>query len=191
MVVPTIGPPCSSFTAADLPRPVLNNFERQARLVADADMTGIVVEYRVTAEGTTRADAIGDGQDALAALLDDRLGLRVDQDRIAVAGASAGGALAVEASGGSTAIVLFIPAVGASSASFVSGQPTIAFHSREDTIVEFDSVQSFCDATSAPTRTSRTHSPIIRSAILGFLCSSCWSQGRLCILNFGVCEPTW
>lgn len=125
----------------------VEQFERQARAVAAAGMVGIVAEYRVTAEGTTRADAIVDGLDALAFVRSRAAEFRVDSDRIAVAGASAGGALAIESAEYADALVLFNPAVGQGSASFVDRQPVIVFHSRQDTIVPFTSAEAFCNAT--------------------------------------------
>lgn len=121
-------------------------FERQAQAVADAGMVGIVVEYRVVPEGTSRSDAVADGVDAVAYVEAHAARLSVDPDRIAVAGSSAGGALAVEASAEADAIALFNPAVGPSSAAFLRGQPVVTFHSREDTIVAFASADAFCDA---------------------------------------------
>jgi len=71
----------------------------------------------------------------------------LDPGHIALAGSSAGGALAVEATAvqlPADALVLFNPAVGAASAQFVVDEPTIVFHSREDTIVPFSSAEAFC-----------------------------------------------
>lgn len=124
----------------------VEQFERQAQLVADAGMVGIVVEYRVTAEGTTRNDAVDDGAVALAYVVANAAELGVDPDRVAMAGSSAGGALATVASPGAGALVLFNPAVNADSAVFAGAVPTIVFHSREDTIVPFATVAGFCDA---------------------------------------------
>ena len=124
----------------------VEQFARQAQAAADAGMVGFVVEYRVTPEGTSRADAIGDGVDAVAYVAREAGRLGVDPSKIAVAGSSAGGALAVEASSEAAALALFNPAVGRGSASFLAGQPVIAFHSRQDTIVPFSSVEAFCDA---------------------------------------------
>lgn len=125
----------------------VEQFERQAKVAADAGMVGMVVEYRVTAEGTSRADAVADGADALAVLRANADRFGVDPERIALAGSSAGGALAVEASAAQVradALVLFNPAVGAASAPFVADEPTLVFHSREDTIVPFSSAEAFC-----------------------------------------------
>lgn len=127
----------------------VEQFERQAQIVADSGMVGIVVEYRVTAEGTSRADAVADGVDAVGWVRTHGENLGIDPDRIAIAGGSAGGALAVEASGEAMVTVLFNPAVGEASAAFVEERPTIVFHSREDTIVPFASAQAFCDAARA------------------------------------------
>ena len=124
----------------------VEQFHSQAESLADAGITGILAEYRVTAEGTTRADAVADGADAVALLRTAVVRFGFDQDRVAVAGSSAGGALAVEVSEQAGAVVLFNPAVSAASAPFLSGQPTIAFHSREDTVVAFSSAEAFCDA---------------------------------------------
>ncbi len=125
-----------------------DQFERQAKAVADAGMAGIVVEYRVTTEGTTRSDAVLDGANALALVRGDAVRLGVDPARVALAGSSAGGALAVEAGAleSADALVLFNPAVGRTSATFVGEEPTIVFHSREDTIVPFASADGFCSA---------------------------------------------
>lgn len=129
----------------------VEQFERQAQLVADAGMVGIVVEYRVTAEGTTRNDAIDDGANALDYVIANADELNIDRDRVAMAGSSAGGALAtvaVDHVGPPTAaaLVLFNPAVNAGSAEFAGDVPAIVFHSREDTIVDFASAEGFCDA---------------------------------------------
>lgn len=124
----------------------VEQFERQAQLAADAGMVGIVVEYRVTAEGTTVNDAIDDGRDALAFVLARAQRLGIDPDRVAMAGSSVGGALATEASTNSGALVLFNPAVGLDDAGFAGSTPAIAFHSRQDTIVSFSLVEEFCDA---------------------------------------------
>ncbi len=124
----------------------VEQFERQAQLIADAGMIGMVVEYRVTAEGTTRADAVSDGAVALNYVLANADVLGVDPERVAMAGSSAGGALATEASNGAHALVLFNPAVNSASASFVGEIPTIVFHSREDTIVPFSAAEGFCAA---------------------------------------------
>lgn len=124
----------------------VEQFARQAQAAADAGMVGFVVEYRVTPEGTSRADAIGDGVDAVAYVARDAERLGVDPSKIAAAGSSAGGALAVEASGEAAALALFNPAVGRGSASFLAGQPVVVFHSRQDTIVPFTSAEAFCDA---------------------------------------------
>ncbi len=126
----------------------VEQFERQARAAAEAGIVGIVVEYRVTAEGTTRADAVLDGANALAVLRANAERFGVDPARLALAGSSAGGALAVEAGAReqSDALVLFNPAVGPASAAFVQGEPVIVFHSRQDTIVPFSSAEGFCAA---------------------------------------------
>ena len=124
----------------------VEQFERQAEAVADVGMVGIVVEYRVIPEGTSRSDAIDDGTDAVAYVAANADRLSIDVDRIAVAGSSAGGALAVEASLDADALALFNPAVGSSSSAFLRGQPTVVFHSRQDTIVPFSSAEGFCNA---------------------------------------------
>ncbi len=121
----------------------VEQFQSQAQRLASAGIVGVVVEYRVTAEGTTPAVAIFDGADAVRALRRESERFGVDPDRIAIGGSSAGGALAVEAGAETNAVVLFNPAVGADDAVLVA-QPTIAFHSREDTIVPFDRVEAFC-----------------------------------------------
>lgn len=128
----------------------VEQFERQAQLVADAGMVGIVVEYRVTAEGTTRNDAIDDGASALEYVRANADTMNVDPNRVAMAGASAGGALATGAAGQVgpaevAALVLFNPAVNAASAEFIGDTPAIVFHSREDTIVEFSVAEGFCE----------------------------------------------
>ena len=123
----------------------VEQFQTQAERLADAGIVGIIAEYRVTAEGTTRADAVGDGADAIAALRGDSERLGIDANRIAIGGSSAGGALAVEASAGAELVALFNPAVNGASSGFVADKPTIAFHSREDTIVAFESAKEFCD----------------------------------------------
>lgn len=124
-------------------------FERQAQYAADNGMVGLVIEYRVTSEGTTRADAVDDGVDAVKWVHDNAPALSIDPARIAIAGSSAGGALATEASNRADALVLFNPAVGATSAVYVAEQPTIVFHSRADTIVPFASAEAFCNAATA------------------------------------------
>lgn len=124
----------------------VEQFERQAQLLADAGIVGIVVEFRVTAEGTTRSDAIEDGADALDFVVTHAASLAIDPQRVAMAGASAGGALATEASPGTSALVLFNPAVNASSAGLAGDVPSITFHSREDTVIPFSSAEGFCDA---------------------------------------------
>lgn len=129
----------------------VEQFERQARLVADAGIVAIVVEYRVTAEGTTRADAIDDGSSALDYVMTNSDSFGIDSGRVAMAGSSAGGALATVAVNQvgpptAAALVLFNPAVNADSAEFTGDVPTIVFHSREDTVVEFSSAEGFCDA---------------------------------------------
>lgn len=126
----------------------VEQFERQAQLLADNGIVGVVVEYRVTAEGISRADAVTDGTDAVEWVIEHAADLGVDPERVAVAGGSAGGALAAEASTSADVAVLFNPAVGAPSAPYVARLPTIVFHSREDTIVPFSSAESFCDAAS-------------------------------------------
>lgn len=124
----------------------VEQFERQARAAAAAGIVGMVVEYRVTDEGTNRDDAILDGANALAVVRADAGRLGVDPNRLALAGSSAGGALAVEANAqtAADAIVLFNPAVGPDSASFIASEPVIVFHSRADTIVPFSSAEGFC-----------------------------------------------
>ena len=124
----------------------VEQFERQAQLLADAGIVGIVVEYRVSAEGASRADAIDDGRDALAFVLARAQRLGIDPERVAMAGSSAGGALATEASANSGALVLFNPAVALEDVGFAGSAPAIAFHSREDTIVSFSTVEEFCNA---------------------------------------------
>ena len=127
-------------------------FERQAQAAADAGMIGIVVEYRVRPEGTTRADAIQDGVDAAAYVLDNAERLGVDPQRIALAGSSAGGDLAVHATDGAdvtSALVLFNPAVNPTEGGLAGDAPTIVFHSREDVIVRFESADGFCNNASA------------------------------------------
>lgn len=121
----------------------VEQFQVQAQRLAEAGIVGVVAEYRVTAEGTTPADAIFDGADAVRALQSESERFGVDPDRIAIGGSSAGGALAVEAGAEADAVVLFNPAVGVDDAVLVA-QPAIAFHSREDTIVPFDRVEDFC-----------------------------------------------
>ena len=131
----------------------VEQFERQAQLVADAGMVGVIVEYRVTAEGTTRDDAVFDGAVALDYVMSNAADFGIDPDRVAMAGASAGGALAtvaVDRVGPPTAgaLVLFNPAVSSGSADFAGSVPTIVFHSREDTIVDFSNAEAFCEALS-------------------------------------------
>lgn len=121
-------------------------FERQAQTAADAGIVGIVVEYRVTAEGTTRADAVQDGIDAATFVRSHADDYMIDPTRVALAGSSAGGALAVEASEGTDALVLFNPAVGGGAAPLAGDRPTIVFHSRADTVVPFGSAEAFCAA---------------------------------------------
>ena len=53
-------------------------FEHQAQAAADAGFVGVIAEYRVTAEGTTREDAIVDGADALRFVQDNASSLGVD-----------------------------------------------------------------------------------------------------------------
>lgn len=127
----------------------VEQFERQAQALADNAMVGIVVEYRVRPEGASRDDSVQDGADAVAFIVDNADRLGIDSQKIAVAGSSAGGDLAVRASASGNdvkALALFNPAVGPSSADFVGDQPVIVFHSREDTVVSFDSAEGFCDA---------------------------------------------
>ena len=123
-------------------------FAHQAQAVADAGFVGVVAEYRVTAEGTRRRDAVDDGSDALTFLNENAAQYGIDPDRIAMAGSSAGGALAVEAGRNSDAFVLFNPAVSSSDRDFVGSQPTIVFHSRQDQVVAFEFAEGFCDAVS-------------------------------------------
>ncbi len=124
----------------------VEQFEHQARALAERGMVGVIVEYRVTSEGTTRANAVSDGRRALEQIRASAGDFGIDPARVAMAGASAGGALAVEASAGADALVLFNPAVNAGVGGFAGTAPTIVFHSREDTIVAFESAEGFCDA---------------------------------------------
>ena len=124
-------------------------FEHQARALAEVGITGIIVEYRVTAEGTSVDDAIADGVDAASYVRDNAADLGIDPELVALAGSSAGGNLAVraqEVDRSGAALVLFNPAVDASHASALQDQAAIVFHSRQDTIIGFGSASGFCDA---------------------------------------------
>ncbi len=127
----------------------VEQFERQAQAVADAGMTGIVVEYRVRPEGASRDDSVDDGVDAVSYVAANAERLGIDPAFIGIAGSSAGGDLAIRATGASNhvaAVALFNPAANSSTAEFIEQQPTIVFHSRKDSIVSFDSVVGFCNA---------------------------------------------
>lgn len=127
----------------------VEQFQRQAQAAADAGMTGVVVEYRVRPEGASRDDSVGDGVDAVGFVAENAARLGIDPAFIAVAGSSAGGDLVIRATAASdhvAAVALFNPAANANTADFVDWQPTIVFHSREDSIVSFDSAAGFCNA---------------------------------------------
>ncbi|NOX31857.1 MAG: alpha/beta hydrolase fold domain-containing protein [Actinobacteria bacterium] len=130
------------FHGGGFARTRVEQFEHQARAIAANGMFAFIVEYRVTSEGTSVDDAIGDGAAALQWVRDNVETFGLDPNRIAMAGGSAGGALAVRAGGEPDAYVLFNPAVD--SETEVTEVATIAFHSREDQLVDFASVETFC-----------------------------------------------
>lgn len=123
----------------------VEQFVPQAQAVAAAGMVGLIVEYRVTAEGTTQADAIDDGAAAARVVAGNPDLFGVDPERIALAGASAGGHLAVIADSAADALILFNPAVGPNTTPADPSVATLTFHSREDRIVAFESVETFCE----------------------------------------------
>lgn len=123
----------------------VHQFEHQARAVAAAGMVGLVVEYRVTAEGTSVADAVDDGSAAMAFVRENAAQLGVDPDRVALAGSSAGGSLALRVSGTADALVLFNPAVSKTSQNTSPDAPALVMHARDDRVIPFETAESFCD----------------------------------------------
>jgi len=131
------------FHGGGFARTRVEQFEHQAKAIADNGMFAFIVEYRVSSEGTTVDDAVGDGAAALQWVRDNVETFGLDPNRIAMAGGSAGGSLAVRAGGEPNAYVLFNPAVDGNTAT--ADVATIAFHSREDQLVDFSSVEAFCE----------------------------------------------
>ena len=102
----------------------LHQFEPQATAVAEAGMVGILVEYRVSGDGVDRDQSIDDGRTAVEWTRAHAHRLGIDPDRVALAGASAGGYLATNARAEPDADVLFNPAVSAAVAARSDDAPT-------------------------------------------------------------------
>lgn len=137
------------FHGGGLERTPLDQFVTHAQRLSDAGMVAIVAEYRVAWDGVGRAGSQEDARAAVEWVRDNAVELRVDPARVAVAGASAGGTLAVATTTGTSQqrpdlLVLFNPAVGPSSTS--PGQPTKVFHGDSDRSVSPDGIGKWCEA---------------------------------------------
>lgn len=151
-------------------------FAPQAQVMADHGLAAVLVDYRVTCrDQTTAVDSLADAEAAYAWLQAHAKDLGIDPKRIALAGGSAGGhlalATAMRAKDKPAALALFNPAVDivaiapaiglapetarsiSPSALPAAGlPPMIAFHGRADRTVPIQTVRDLCARAAAAGR---------------------------------------
>jgi acetyl esterase len=153
----------------------VNQFVPQAKALVERGMVAIIADYRVRARHqTTPFDAIADGKSAIRWVRANAAKLRIDSTRIAAAGGSSGGHLALSTavfdrfdearedpsiSSKPNALVLFNPAVDTSLVKQFGDRteegspfhhlrtglpPTLIVHGKADTTVPYETVERYC-----------------------------------------------
>lgn len=156
-------------------------FEGQAKAMTERGMVAVLADYRVTCrDGTTAAQSAEDAMAAYEWILAHANDLKIDRQRVVLAGGSAGGhlalATAMQAADKPAALVLFNPAVDLTaiapvlrlspeaakaispSALPVTGlPPMVAFHGQADTTVPIQTVRDFCRRATQAGRSCELH----------------------------------
>ncbi|WP_312160919.1 alpha/beta hydrolase [Phenylobacterium sp.] len=156
-------------------------FEGQAQAMAQKGMVAVLADYRVTCrDGTTAAESAQDAMAAYDWLRAHAAELKIDPERVVLAGGSAGGhlalATAMRAADRPAALVLFNPAVdlvsiapalrlspeaarAISPSALPAGglPPTMIFHGQADVTVPIQTVRDFCRRASEAGRRCELH----------------------------------
>lgn len=152
----------------------IEQFVPHSRILSNLGMVAVVADYRVLLRhGTTPAEAIEDGRDAIAWLRSQSVDLNIDPTRIVAAGGSAGGFLAAATAhigdgldpkrgwSAPNVLALFNPALGYPSSQWRrregfekqspylnlndSSIPTFIAHGQADTVVPYSHAEKYCE----------------------------------------------